>query len=210
MAILEPVLLENVIPLDDIERLKKMFYSNPFSRVKLPNNMITMRKKEEINYFAELLDINAENVTLATFYKHIRPHYPHTDFHEREISNIVIPLEVSDDSTPHLVIFDQVWDNPANTWVFDDKQARFTYNKELLGRPCDYDIQYSTKTEISEDLYSHLDHQPKDYLHGLSGKAYPFTPGNVIKFDAKSIHATSNMTCDYKLGLTIRLDIPFK
>lgn len=210
MAILEPVLLENVIPLDDIERLKKMFYSNPFSRVKLPNNMITMRKKEEINYFAELLDINAENVTLATFYKHIRPHYPHTDFHEREISNIVIPLEVSDDSTPHLVIFDQVWDNPANTWVFDDKQARFTYNKELLGRPCDYDIQYSTKTEISEDLYSHLDHQPKDYWHGLSGKAYPFTPGNVIKFDAKSIHATSNMTCDYKLGLTIRLDIPFK
>ena len=210
MAILEPVLLENVIPLDDIERLKKMFYSNPFSRVKLPNNMITMRKKEEINYFAELLDINAENVTLATFYKHIRPHYPHTDFHEREISNIVIPLEVSDDSTPHLVIFDQVWDNPANTWVFDDKQARFTYNKELLGRPCDYDIQYSTKTEISEDLYSHLDHQPKDYWHGLSGKAYQFTPVNVIKFDAKSIHATSNMTCDYKLGLTIRLDIPFK
>ena len=210
MAILEPVLLENVIPHEDIERLKKMFYSNPFSRVKLPNNMITMRKKEEINYFAELLDINAENVTLATFYKHIRPHYPHTDFHEREISNIVIPLEVSDDSTPHLVIFDQVWDNPANTWVFDDKQARFTYNKELLGRPCDYDIQYSTKTEISEDLYSHLDHQPKDYWHGLSGKAYPFTPGNVIKFDAKSIHATSNMTCDYKLGLTIRLDIPFK
>ena len=210
MAILEPVLLENVISHDDIERLKKMFYSNPFSRVKLPNNMITMRKKEEINYFAELLDINAENVTLATFYKHIRPHYPHTDFHEREISNIVIPLEVSDDSTPHLVIFDQVWDNPANTWVFDDKQARFTYNKELLGRPCDYDIQYSTKTEISEDLYSHLDHQPKDYWHGLSGKAYPFTPGNVIKFDAKSIHATSNMTCDYKLGLTIRLDIPFK
>jgi hypothetical protein len=172
--------------------------------------MITMRKKEEINYFAELLDINAENVTLATFYKHIRPHYPHTDYHEHEISNIVIPLEVSDDSTPHLVIFDQVWDNPANTWVFDDKQARFTYNKELLGRPCDYDIQYSTKTEISEDLYSHLDHQPKDYWHGLSGKAYPFTPGNVIKFDAKSIHATSNMTCDYKLGLTIRLDIPFK
>ena len=210
MAILEPVLLENVISHDDIERLKKMFYSNPFSRVKLPNNMITMRKKEEINYFAELLDINAENVTLATFYKHIRPHYPHTDFHEREISNIVVPLEVSDDSTPHLVIFDQVWDNPANTWVFDDKQARFTYNKELLGRPCDYDIQYSTKTEISEDLYSHLDHQPKDYWHGLSGKAYPFTPGNVIKFDAKSIHATSNMTCDYKLGLTIRLDIPFK
>ena len=210
MAILEPVLLENVISYDDIERLKKMFYSNPFSRVKLPNNMITMRKKEEINYFAELLDINAENVTLATFYKHIRPHYPHTDFHEREISNIVVPLEVSDDSTPHLVIFDQVWNNSANTWVFDDKQARFTYNKELLGRPCDYDIQYSTKKEINEELYSHLDHQPKDYWHGLSGKAYPFTPGNVIKFDAKSIHATSNMTCEYKLGLTIRLDIPFK
>ena len=48
MAILEPVLLENVIPHDDIERLKKMFYSNPFSRVKLPNNMITLKKKEEI------------------------------------------------------------------------------------------------------------------------------------------------------------------
>ncbi len=53
MAILEPVLLENVISHDDIERLKKMFYSNPFSRVRLPNNMIDVSKKEEINFIAE-------------------------------------------------------------------------------------------------------------------------------------------------------------
>lgn len=206
---LQPELLENFIDQDDIEHLKKMFYSNPFSRIKLPNNMVTLKKKEEINYIAELLDINAENVTLATLYKHTHPHYPHTDYHKREISNIVVPLEVSDDSTPHLVIFDQVWDNPANTWVFDDTKAKFQHNKELLGRPCDYDILYSTNKEVEDDLYEHLDHQPKEYWHGLSGKAYPFKPGNVIKFDAKSIHGTSNMTCEYKLGLTIRLDIPF-
>ena len=208
--ILQPEVLENFIDQDATEHLKKMFYSNPFSRIKLPNNMIALKKKQEINYLAELLDINAENITLAHFYKHVRPHYPYTDYHKHEISNIVIPLEVSDESIPHLVIFDQVWDNSANTWVFEDKQARFEYNKELLGRPCDYDILHSTNKEVDEDLYSHLDHQPKDYWYGLSGKAYPFTSGNVIKFDAKSIHATSNMTCDYKLGLTIRLDIPFK
>ena len=66
-----------------------------------------------------------------------------------------------------------------------------------------------TNKEVDDDLYEHLDHQPKEYWHGLSGKAYPFKPGNVLKFDAKSIHGTSNMTCEYKLGLTIRLDIPF-
>ena len=148
---LQPQVLENFIDQDDIEHLKKMFYSNPFSRIKLPNNMVTLKKKEEINYIAELLDINAENVTLATLYKHTHPHYPHTDYHKREISNIVVPLEVSDDSTPHLVIFDQVWDNPANTWVFDDTKAKFQHNKELLGRPCDYDILYSTNKEVDDD-----------------------------------------------------------
>lgn len=207
--ILQPVLLENNIDNDSIERLKRLFYSNPFSRVKLPNNMIKVEKNEDIKFIADLINVNAENITLAHFYKHIRPHYPHTDYHEREISNVVMPLEVSDDSTPNLIIFDQVWDNPANTWVFEDKQARFQHNKELLGRPCDYDILHSTNKEVDENLYSYLDHQPIEYWHGLSGKAYPFKPGNVIKFDAKSIHATSNMTCDYKLGLTIRLDIPF-
>ena len=46
--ILQPELLENFIDQDAIERLKKMFYSNPFSRVKLPNNMITLKKEEEM------------------------------------------------------------------------------------------------------------------------------------------------------------------
>jgi len=208
--ILQPQLLKNVIDQHTIEHLKKMFYSNPFSRVKLPNNMIKVDKKADIKFIADLINVNAENITLAHFYKHTQPLYPHTDYHEREISNIVMPLEVADDSKPHLIIFDQVWDNPANTWVFNDKQAKFQHNKELLGRPCDYDILYSTNKEVDDELYSHLDHQPKDYWHGLSGTAYPFEPGNVLKFDAKSIHATGKMTCESKLGLTIRLDIPFK
>ena len=43
---LQPQVLENFIDQDDIEHLKKMFYSNPFSRIKLPNNMVTLKKKE--------------------------------------------------------------------------------------------------------------------------------------------------------------------
>ena len=58
--ILQPVLLENNIDNDSIERLKRLFYSNPFSRVKLPNNMIKVEKNEDIKFIADLINRSEE------------------------------------------------------------------------------------------------------------------------------------------------------
>ena len=210
MTTLEPVYLENAIDKNSIEYLKSIFYKEPFSKAKLPNNMISIRLPAHIEFIANLIDVAVENITTAHFYKHTEPLYPHTDYHDKEITNIVMPLEVADDSKPHLVIFDQYWNSSGNTWTFNNKSARFQANKELLGRPCDYDILNATEKDIDENLYEHLNHQPKEAWFSLSGTAYPFKPGSLLKFDAKSIHATGKMTCESKLGLTIRLDIPFK
>ena len=83
---------------------------------------------------------------------------------------------------------------------------------DILGFDTNADLTHSPEIvkDIDENLYEHLNHQPKEAWFSLSGTAYPFKPGSLLKFDAKSIHATGKMPCESKLGLTIRLDIPFK
>ena len=86
---------------------------------------------------------------------------------------------------------------------FKPKKHHFKYNVFSLLIDLD-EINELTDTDVSDELYEYLQHWPKKYWYGLTGKTYEFIPGNGIQFDSRKIHATSTMYCKEKLGLTIR------
>lgn len=144
----------------------------------------------------------------GNFYKHTTPYLPHTDYRidqDNEL-NIVIPLEFKG-TTPHLVVFDQIWNRDSVTWCMNKGLIHFEVNTGVKGRPADYsDVQGLTNLPVEDKLYEYLKHYPKDMLFGLSGDAFSFTPGSIIAFNNKQIHCTSSFIGE-KLGISLRFKI---
>jgi hypothetical protein len=140
----------------------------------------------------------------GNFYKHSIPYFPHTDFkrHLDNTINVVIPLHYTN-STPSLVIFDQIWDRDSVTWCMDHPVGTFEVNVAVKGCPYEYPVQNLTGNNIDLDLYEYVKHFSYDSCFGLSGKAYSFEPGNLIAFDNKRIHCTSSIDGE-KLGISLR------
>lgn len=145
--------------------------------------------------------------TNGNYYHHTDPYLPHTDWidHADNTINVVIPLKFQNEQ-PHLVIFDQIW--PANCvcWMMHIEPVIFlgqTYTG-IKGWPSEYQIEGKTGKPIDDDFYeNYLKGYQKHMLKDLSGSAYPFSPGNMIIFDSRRIHATAITEID-KLGLTLR------
>lgn len=198
---------ENSIDLDIIEQLKDYYYSQSADSydtdvMKKINN--PHRDKVVYDLLSNVSNIDVDRIKVSNFYNHKTPYLPHTDFRNGVNENFVIPVETVNGENASLVIFDQWWPLPSNTWVFNTN-ATFEYNKELKGRPCDYDIIDMIDGDIDDELYNqYLSYYPKKYWRGLSGKAYELKPGNLLEFDSKMIHATGTMNCERKLGLTLR------
>ena len=207
MTLLPTKYFENAISLDIVEQLKDYYYSQSADSydtdvMKKINN--PHLDSVVYNLLAEVPDIDVDRIKVSNFYNHKTPYLPHTDFRNDVNENFVIPVETVNGQDASLVIFDQWWPLPSNTWVFHTN-ATFEYNKELKGRPCDYDVENMIDGDIDDNLYNeHLYYFPKKYWKGLSGKAYKLKPGNLLEFDSKMIHATSAMNCERKLGLTLR------
>lgn len=141
----------------------------------------------------------------GNFYRHSNPYLPHTDYKTYQDGkiNVVIPLKYIGD-LPYLVIFDQIWDLDSITWCMHYPVQRFTVNVGVKGSPYEYPVKGLTDKDIDDTLYQkHLSHYPKRTLFGLSGTAFPFSPGSIMIFDARRIHCTSRMNCE-KIGLTLR------
>jgi hypothetical protein len=144
----------------------------------------------------------------GNFYKHSVPYLPHTDFRvdQNNQLNVVIPLQFVG-TTPHLVVFDQTWNKDSVTWCMHKDLIHFEINTGIKGCPAEYtEVQGLTGKDISNKLYAHLRHFPKDMLFGLSGNTFPFTPGSIIAFDNKQIHCTS-LFAGQKLGISLRFKI---
>ena len=203
MNLLPTKYFESVISLDVIDELKKIYYN-----VDEYTTSVMKKATGDTPAVYELLstipEIDVDRIHFSNFYNHTTPYLPHTDYRFNVNENFVIPLETVNGPNPSLIIFDQWWPMDSNTWVFDTN-AKFEYNKELRGRPCDYDIEEHTHADIDNKLYEDfLSYYPKKYWKGLTGSAYELKPGNLIEFDTKMIHATGTMDCERKLGLTIR------
>jgi len=202
--------------------IKDVYYKNIVtsnileSLIKIYNNKDeyqtdTMKKASGDDAVLELLkdipSIDIERIKTCHFYKHEIPYFPHTDFRSDEVENMVIPLQVVGGDNPYLVVFDQYFEEPSVTWTFRE-DVHFEINTGVKGRPVDFeDVKGLTEKSIDKELYNnYLHHYPEKYWHGLTGTAYEFVPGNIIKFDSKKIHCTSAMKCSSKLGLTIRFN----
>lgn len=203
MDLLPTKYFENCVSSEVIEELKKIYYSaesyDTDVMKKIPGNT------PEVYALLETIPhIDVDRIQVSNFYNHKTPYLPHTDFRNGVRENFVIPLETVNGSDPSLIIFDQWWPLPSNTWVFDTS-ATFEFNKELKGRPCDYNVEDMTDSDIDEEFYqTYLNYFPKKYWKGLTGHAYKLQPGNLLEFDSKMIHATGIMHCERKLGLTLR------
>jgi hypothetical protein len=172
----------------------------------------TMNKAEPQDSLRELHKIIEHSVNKkleycsGNFYKHNRPYLPHTDFksYQGNTINVVIPLWYNSINVPHLVIFDQVWDQDSVTWCMDYPVQYFDTNIGVKGNPSEYPVKYLTNSTIDTDLYNHhLSHYSKFSLDKLSGIAHPFEIGSLIMFDNRRIHCTSNFLGE-KLGISLR------
>tara|TARA_B100001057_G_C22837901_1_gene945910 strand:+ start:562 stop:1188 length:627 start_codon:yes stop_codon:yes gene_type:complete len=206
MNVVENKYLENVLNTKQIDTLLSIYndageYQTDAMRKHTGSKNLT----STLEVLAESTKIDIDRIEICHFYCHKTPYFPHTDFHHKEKENIVLPLQVTDGPNPYLVVFDQWYNNDGKTWTFKTNHE-FKVNKAVKCRPCDFgdDINGITDKEVSNELYEYLQHWPKKYWFGLTGKPYEFIPGNGIQFDSRKIHATSTMYCKEKLGLTIR------
>lgn len=148
------------------------------------------------------------NYQSGNFYKHSTPYLPHTDYRVQQSNtiNVVIPLHYTE-SLPHLIIFDQIWEQNSLTWCMHYPVLYFEINTGVKGAPYEYPVKNLTGQEIDPVLYTtHLSMYPKKYLHGLSGTAYAFEPGSIMIFDNQHIHCTSKFTGE-KLGISLRFSV---
>lgn len=148
----------------------------------------------------------------GNFYKHKHPYNPHTDHQQqwgKTSLNVVIPLWWESLTEPHLIVFDQTYEQ-AVTWtmtlpLMKDVISSST-NGQLLGYPGDYNIKQKTNQPIDKQFWEKYLSYPHKCYDSLSGKAFPFTPGTAILFDGLNIHATSKFTGE-KLGLSLRYTV---
>ena len=104
----------------------------------------------------------------GNYYRHFSSYLPHTDFKEEwvESVNVVMPLEIKEykgTTPPHLVVFDQWYEQQHVTWCLDNPVKYYKDNTGMKGRPCDYDnVNGLTGASISNDLYEYLDWKDKE------------------------------------------------
>jgi hypothetical protein len=141
----------------------------------------------------------------GNFYRHSLPYWPHTDYktYRQNTLNVVIPLSYTE-PLPHLIIFDQWWELDSVTWCMDKPVEYFTYNIGVKGCPYEYPVKGLVDQEFDNEMHEkYLKHFNKETLYGLTGAAYPFTPGSMIVADSRRIHCTGHITKE-KIGLTLR------
>ena len=142
----------------------------------------------------------------GNYYEHSFPYLPHTDYNvlKDNIINAVIPLMYECEVDPYLVVFDQIYRGSYPvTWMMHWPMTTLHENIALYGPPHKYCLDNLTDRPIDNDLYKYIDMYPKELLYGLSGAVHKFEPGNLIVFDNRKIHCTSNYK-GTKLGLSLR------
>ena len=198
----------NVVNSEIVDQCIKDYYSRGSYQTDTMNKCSPDSSQELLTSVCqEVLGVQLEYCS-GNFYKHSIPYLLHTDYKVKQGTdlNIVIPLEFKG-TQPHLVVFDQSWDNDSVTWCMHHDVIHFEVNTGVKGCPSDYSgVNGLTNLPISDTLYSYIDHYPKNLLFGLSGSAFSFTPGSIITFNNKQIHCTSRFIGE-KLGISLRFKV---
>jgi hypothetical protein len=145
----------------------------------------------------------------SNIFNHESPFTIHCDISAKKKSILLIPIQAYKEQK--FIVFDQTVDSDKEvSWIyniFDDKTdlelKEMYYESSLRTRPCDTDfVKGCTGLSIDEQLFEYLPYT-KDLYHGLTGKAWSYTPGKALLFPANRIHATGKMQSS-KIGCTIQ------
>jgi len=196
----------NIVSRELLQKAEEDFNSQP--KVQRPE----FEQTNAIGIIPEITDLVQKITGLkikyksGNYYEHTIPYLPHTDynhFYDNSI-NVVIPIRFSGDK-PYFIIFDQIWPNNSCCWMMNQSDP-VDFSRTMLGVkgwPGEYPILNKTNKDIDDELYKHLKRFPKYTLTNMSGKAYPFDPGNIMIFDNRKIHATGGGNWK-KLGISLR------
>lgn len=211
-------LLKNILTQEELEYLINYFYYSKNSYV-IKNGMkklpILFNDFQLISFLNKIIEekLNIKNYKLLgdNFYEHSLSYFPHCDANQTNSwLNIVIPLKLFDltELEQKFIIFDQQYTSPA-TWIGSlEIENDFDSNKKNNKRICDTDnVLNLTNDTVPSDLWNEIDTTwlSKDYLFGISGTVFRWSPGDVIVFDSRYIHATGKMHVSKKLGLSVRI-----
>jgi hypothetical protein len=209
---------ENVFDEETISKLLD-FYNEQTRRIHVTNGMYKLEDPWNILVIQKLIkstlskyfNTDLENVG-DNVYKHGFPYFPHVDSDQYyPCFNVLIPLQVHNNKEQKFCIFDQYVNDFSQgaTWVGHryDEIPEFESNKKRKYIFDDPIVE--NKTNDSADAYLfkecfETEYRNADLFKGLSGVAVDFKPGNLILFDSKYIHCTGKMSCDYKIGLSLR------
>lgn len=153
--------------------------------------------------------VNPNTFVASNFYKHTTPMSPHVDQFDRDIrTTIIIPIET--ESTTHsVVVFDQVYkmpdDKPGCVWfpTADENEPENEVYKRYKSRPCDTPgVQGCTNNPCPNELIKYIQ-EDSNFVHGLTGKVWDFTPGTALAFDTSRIHCTGKTNGVSKTGLVL-------
>lgn len=145
------------------------------------------------------------------FYEHRHSYFPHCDaIQSNSWLNIVLPIQLYEQvADQKFIVFDQQYTAGTATWLGSfNFQGDFLSNRKIITRICDTpSVINQTNKDIDDSLFNNIDNKylSKDYLFGMSGDIFDWTPGSAVVFDSKFIHTTGKMNCSKKLGLSIRI-----
>jgi len=214
----EKFLLSNIV--SEVEYLEKYFNSRPEYVVTNGMKKYPVCGVEQEPGFLELVhDIIQNRIGIKepyeligdNFYEHSYSYFPHCDaVQHNSWLNIVIPIKLFDQiAEQKFIVFDQQYMNGNATWLGSfNLDGDFLSNKKISTRICDTkSVINQTGIDINDNLYNNIENKylSKDYLFGMSGDNFNWTPGDVIVFNSKFIHTTGKMRCNKKLGLSIRI-----
>lgn len=213
------IAIENAIPLEVCDHIKKFFDERTDLHVWKENNPNVIKINNPWKHLKEILDpvfkkhFNPNAGEGGNIYKHTNVYTTHVDsFENYQMINALIPIYLPEDRDQHFVVFDQWVDNGFGcTWYGDrgdiKENGDFDLNKKASLTPyTDPRVYDKTDEDIDMNFYNqYLDfpmHKP-EYFKGLSGKAYPFKPGNLILFNSNQLHTTGKLNTSWKMGLHI-------
>jgi hypothetical protein len=210
-------IITSVLPAEEINYLLELFDREPhFTTRSMEKAFLPLSDSVFVDFVTDIIKnkigiVQPYKIVGDNFYKHSHSYFPHCDAIEDSAwLNIVVPLKLENSKQQQkFIVFDQTWSGKNATWMGSyNFNGDFASNKKILDRPCDgIYFNNSTGQQIPWELWQYVDQTyfTRDYFFGMSGTAYDWSPGNIIVFDSRHIHATGSMQASVKTGLSIRI-----
>lgn len=200
------------IPQSYIAELIDTFYSTEGYVTATTEKRSEIFEFESVKNIVNFLGMEIDALVGDNFYKHEWPYFAHTDApfeQSRKYQQFVIPLEKQFEDDVYFIVFDQKSKIGPTSWLgHSNLDIQFEYNQIVHGNFSKHDIEGYIEDAITLEFANKYLPFPWDWYQGLSGKAYKWEPGTIIKFPSNYIHCTGKMPeKSFKLGLSLKFKL---